>query len=141
MGSIFVSSHDYMLMTNECKQLSFSICDHKYNMWCKRNKIDQVNKIIDKIKPFIAQIADENKILSFDKILIMAILEILADNEDSKITENNNNNNNDNDNDNDKNNINDNNEYEFDKKLSEEKKKLTDNFISILQHIKKAIEN
>jgi hypothetical protein len=67
----------------------------------------------------------------------MAILEILADNEDYKTIENNNDGNNNNNN----NNIDGIKEHEFDKKLSEEKKKLTDNFISILQHIKKAIEN
>ena len=75
------------MMPNECAQLSITICNHQYKMWCKKDKIEQAEMIIDRISPIVEKIITKHQGLTFDKALIMAMIDILSKDKDYKIDE------------------------------------------------------
>ena len=66
------------MLANECQKVSFSICGHDYSMWCRKDKIEQANNIVDKFAPTIERVLSQNQGLSFDKIMFMAAIEFFA---------------------------------------------------------------
>lgn len=76
--SIFISPKDYMMLANECQKVSFSLCGHDYSMWCRKDKIEQANSIVDKFAPIVEKVLVQNQGLSFDKIMFMAAIEFFA---------------------------------------------------------------
>jgi len=76
--SIFISPKDYMMLANECQKVSFSLCGHDYSMWCRKDKIEQANSIVDKFAPIVEKVLAQNQGLSFDKIMFMAAIEFFA---------------------------------------------------------------
>ncbi len=113
-----------MLHASECQQLKCNICGHEYNLWCRKDKIEQAQDIIDRIKPLIDKIANKSKILSFEKVLFMAMLELLAKEKDFQIQpkqetiEN---------------------KTDFDIKIAKQKECLIKEFIEILKQIQEAL--
>ena len=85
--SIFISPQDYLMLANECKQIKFEICGHVYKFWCKNDKFEEANYIFDKIKPIIEKNNKKNLELSFEKILLISLVEILSKDKDYKINE------------------------------------------------------
>ena len=67
-----------MMLANECQKVSFSLCGHDYSMWCRKDKIEQANSIVDKFAPIIERVLSQNQGLSFDKIMFMAAIEFFA---------------------------------------------------------------
>ena len=125
--SIFISPQDYMLMANECQQFVFEICGHEYKMWCKKDKIEQAKEIIDRIKPMIEKVAEKNKVLSFDKILLISIVDLLAKDKDFQVSDK-------------KEQKTVQEQSEFDKLLTQQRENLTNEFITILQQINQALD-
>ena len=66
------------MLANECQKVSFSICGHDYSMWCRKDKIEQANNIVDKFAPIVEKVLVQNQGLSFDKIMFMAAIEFFA---------------------------------------------------------------
>ena len=116
-----------MLMANDCQQLVCEICGHEYKMWCKKDKIDQAQEIIEKIKPLIIKTTAKHQVLSFDKILFMSLVEILAKDKDYSSPK-----------ETIKNQIHDKNEFEIE--LEKQKTQLTNDFINILSQIYNALD-
>ena len=79
-------------MADECEQLPMNICNHTYKMWCKKDKIEDVKYILEKIQPIIEKVYAKNQMLSFDKILFMTMIEILAKDKNYTISNGTNNN-------------------------------------------------
>ena len=67
-----------MMLANECQKVSFSLCGHDYSMWCRKDKIEQANSIVDKFAPIVEKVVLQNQGLSFDKIIFMAAVEFFA---------------------------------------------------------------
>ena len=128
--SVFVSPQDYILMANECQQLTCEICGHQYKMWCKKDKIEQANYIIDKIKPLIEKVASKNQVLSFEKILFISMIELLAKDKDFQIEKQ----------ETELQQPTVQNQTEFDEKLIKQKEELIDEFKTILQQINQALD-
>ena len=124
--SIFVSPQDYIINANDCEQFVCDICGHNYKMWCKKDKIEQVKYIVEKIKPIIEKVSSKNQVLTFDKILFMAMVDILAKDKDFKIES-----------DIEKKNIDNKNDFEFE--IEKQKTKQMNEFIEILTSILKAL--
>lgn len=76
--SIFISPKDYMMLANECQKVSFSLCGHDYSMWCRKDKIEQANGIVEKFAPIVEKVFAQNQGLSFDKIMFIAAIEFFA---------------------------------------------------------------
>ncbi len=66
------------MLANECQKVSFSLCGHNYSMWCRKDKIEQANGIVDKFAPVVEKVLSQNQGLSFDKIMFMAAIEFFA---------------------------------------------------------------
>ena len=47
-------------------------------MWCRKDKIEQANGIVDKFAPVVEKVFAQNQGLSFDKIMFMAAIEFFA---------------------------------------------------------------
>ena len=56
-------------------------------MWCKKDKIEQAEMIIDRISPMVEKITTKHQGLTFDKALIMTMIDILSKDKDYKIDE------------------------------------------------------
>lgn len=82
--SVFVSPQDYTTSIESCIKVSYAFCNHNYSLWCKKNKIEQVNYIVEKITPIFENILSKNQGSPFDKILFMSIIEYLSKKEDDK---------------------------------------------------------
>ena len=67
-----------MMLANECQKVSFSLCGHDYSMWCRKDKIEQANGIVDKFAPIVEKVLVQNQGLSFDKIMFIAAIEFFA---------------------------------------------------------------
>ena len=67
-----------MMLANECQKVSFSLCGHDYSMWCRNDKIEQANIIVDKFAPIVEKVVAQNQGLSFDKIMFIAAIEFFA---------------------------------------------------------------
>ena len=67
-----------MMLANECQKVSFSLCGHDYSMWCRKDKIEQANSIVDKFAPVVEKVLSQNQGLSIDKIMFMATIEFFA---------------------------------------------------------------
>ena len=80
--SVFISQQNYLTMAQACEQLNITLCEHHYKMWCKKEKCEEVKIILDKIKPIIEQTNNKNKMLSFDRILLMTMIDLLAKDKD-----------------------------------------------------------
>ena len=76
--SIFVSPQDFITMSNDCEKVSYTICGHTYQLWCKKDKVETANYIFDKISTIIEKNNSKNTGFSFDKILFMSLIDILA---------------------------------------------------------------
>ena len=76
--SIFVSPQDFITMSNDCEKVSYTICGHTYQLWCKKDKVETANYIFDKISAIIEKNNSKNTGFSFDKILFMSLIDILA---------------------------------------------------------------
>ena len=66
------------MLANECQKVSFSLCGHDYSMWCRKDKIEQANSIVDKFAPVVEKVLVQNQGLSFDKIMFIAAIEFFA---------------------------------------------------------------
>ena len=117
-------------MANECQQLTCEICGHQYKMWCKKDKIEQANYIIDKIKPLIEKVASKNQVLSFEKILFISMIEVLAKDKDFQIEKQ----------ETELQQPMVQNQTEFDEKLIKQKEELIGEFTTILQYINQALD-
>lgn len=65
-------------MSNDCEKVSYTICGHTYQLWCKKDKVDTANYIFDKISTIIEKNNSKNTGFSFDKVLFMSMIDILA---------------------------------------------------------------
>ena len=117
-------------MANECEQFSFEICGRQYKMWCKKDKIEQANYIVDKIKPIIEKVANKNQVLSFEKILVISMIEILSKEKEFRIEKE--------EEKTKQSPINDQNEFE--EKLKQQREQLINEFAEILQTIQTELE-
>lgn len=124
--SIFVSPQDYIMQANECEQLECEIYGHEYKMWCKKDKIEQARDIVEKVKPYIDKLANKSKMLSFDKVLFMALIDLLAKDKDFQLQPKQ-----------EQQSIET--KTEFDAQLAKQKEDLINNFISILQQIQQSL--
>ena len=75
--SLFISPQDYITMANECEQISFNICNHIYRLWCKKDKIEDIRYIFDKIFPIIEKTFNKNNTIPMDKLFLMSMIDIL----------------------------------------------------------------
>ena len=75
--SIFVSPQDFITMSNDCEKVSYTICGHTYQLWCKKDKVDTANYIFDKISTIIEKNNSKNTGFSFDKVLFMSMIDVL----------------------------------------------------------------
>ena len=75
--SIFVSPQDFITMSNDCEKVSYTICGHTYQLWCKKDKVDTANYIFDKISTIIKKNKTKNTGFSFDKVLFMSMIDVL----------------------------------------------------------------
>ena len=64
-------------MSNDCEKVSYTICGHTYQLWCKKDKVDTANYIFDKISTIIEKNNSKNTGFSFDKILFMSLIDVL----------------------------------------------------------------
>ena len=65
-------------MSNDCEKVSYIICGHNYQFWCKKDKVDDANYIVSKISQIIEKNNVKNTGFSFDKILFMSLIDILT---------------------------------------------------------------
>lgn len=65
-------------MSNDCEKVSYTICGHNYQFWCKKDKVDDANYIVSKISQIIEKNNVKNTGFSFDKILFMSLIDILT---------------------------------------------------------------
>ena len=64
-------------MSNDCEKVSYTICGHTYQLWCKKDKVETANYIFDKISTIIEKNNSKNTGFSFDKILFMSLIDVL----------------------------------------------------------------
>lgn len=76
--SVFVSQQDFITSQEECEKVHYSICGHNYDFWCKKNKVEDVKYIFDKVSTIIEKNNSKHIGFSFDKILFMSLIDILA---------------------------------------------------------------
>ena len=82
--TILLTPQDYALASNECKQVSCTICGHNYNFWCKSNDFEIVNSCLEQINSVAIGLFSNNKSLSFDRVLLSSFVEVLATLEKTK---------------------------------------------------------
>lgn len=82
--SVFVSPQDYTTSIENCVKITYTFCNHNYSLWCKKDKVEQVKYIIDKITPICENLSLKNQGSQFDKILFMSIIEYLSKQEDNR---------------------------------------------------------
>ena len=75
--SIFVSTQDFITMYNDCEKVSYTICGHTYQLWCKKDKVETTHYIFDKISTIIEKNNSKNTGFSFDKVLFMSMIDVL----------------------------------------------------------------
>ena len=77
MGIIF-SPQDYTLSINDCEKKSITICGRNYSFWCRKDKIETINYITEKLSSTIENISLKHKDTQFDKIIIISMIEYLS---------------------------------------------------------------
>ncbi len=82
--SVFVSPQDYTTSIESCVKITYTLCNHNYSLWCKKDKVEQVKYIIDNITPICENLSLKNQGSQFDKILFMSIIEYLSKKEDNR---------------------------------------------------------
>ena len=88
MGIIF-SPQDYTLSINDCEKISITICGRNYSFWCRKDKIETINYIIDKLSSTIESTLLKHKDTQFEKIIIISMIEYLSKTNETKYKINN----------------------------------------------------
>ena len=88
MGIIF-SPQDYTLSINDCEKKSITVCGRNYSFWCRKDKIETINYITEKLSSTIENTSLKHKDTQFDKIIIISMIEYLSKINETKYKTNN----------------------------------------------------
>ena len=76
--SVFISPNDYTFLAGSCVKTVHNLCGHNYQLWCLQGSEEKVNDVIGDIIPTVERMAVKHSGLSFDKILLMSIVDYLV---------------------------------------------------------------
>lgn len=76
--SFLITSQDYIASANDCEQVSCDVCGHQYKIWCRKSDSKKAQEIINNITAIVEDVNNKNKVLSFDRVLFMSLIEAMA---------------------------------------------------------------